>query len=57
MAAWRDPQHSTHSLHQLVSQRVYQLVGGDEEANDSKQRRPDPLYQLACGRLPLAGEA
>jgi hypothetical protein len=51
---WRDPQKITHSLHQLISQRVYQLVGGYEDANDSNQLRHDPIYKLACGRLPLA---
>ncbi len=50
---WRDPKKITHSLEQLVSQRVYQLVGGYEDANDSNQLRHDPIYKLACGRLPL----
>lgn len=51
---WRDPHKITHSLYQLVSQRVYQLVGGYEDANDSNQLRHDPIYKIACGRLPLA---
>lgn len=50
---WRDPSRITHSLYQLVSQRVYQLVGGYEDANDSNQLRHDPIYKLACGRLPV----
>lgn len=54
--AWRDPNKITHSLHQLVSQRVYQLVGGYEDANDSNQLRHDPIYKIACGRLPLADQ-
>jgi hypothetical protein len=41
-------------LHQLVSQRVYQLVGGYEDANDSNHLRHDPIYKLACERLPVA---
>lgn len=53
---WRDSNKITHSLYQLVSQRVYQLVGGYEDANDSNQLRHDPIYKLACGRLPLAHE-
>lgn len=53
---WRDTNKITHSLHQLVSQRVYQLVGGYEDANDSNQLRYDPIYKIACGRLPLADE-
>ena len=51
---WRDVSKITHSLEQLVSQRVYQLVGGD--ANDSTVLRHDPIYKIACGRLPLARE-
>jgi hypothetical protein len=50
---WRDPKKITHSLEQLVSQRVYQLVGGYEDANDSNRLRHDPIYKLACARLPL----
>jgi hypothetical protein len=53
---WRDPNKITHSLHQLVSQRVYQLVGGYEDANDSNQLRHDPIYKIACHRLPLPNE-
>jgi hypothetical protein len=51
---WRDPNKITHSLHQLVSQRVYQLVGGYEDANDSNQLRHDPIYKIACERVPVA---
>jgi hypothetical protein len=50
---WRDPHKITHSLPQLVSQRVYQIVGGYEDANDSNYLRHDPIYKLACERLPL----
>jgi Transposase DDE domain group 1 len=53
---WRDPAKVTHSLGQLVSQRVYQLIGGYEDANDSTTLRHDPIYKIACGRLPEAGQ-
>ncbi len=53
---WRDPNKITHSLKQLVSQRVYQLVGGYEDANDSNRLRHDPIYKIACQRLPVAGQ-
>lgn len=53
---WRDPAKITHSLRQLVSQRVYQLIGGYEDANDSNTLRHDPIYKIACGRLPEAGQ-
>ncbi len=39
-----------------MSQRVYQLIGEYEDANDSNQLRHDPIYKIACDRLPLAGE-
>lgn len=51
---WREPNKITHSLEQLISQRVYQLVGGYEDANDSNRLRHDPIYKIACQRLPIA---
>lgn len=51
---WRDPNKITHSLNQLVSQRVYQLVGGYEDANDSNFLRHDPIFKIACERLPIS---
>jgi hypothetical protein len=53
---WRDPHKTTRSLPQLVSQRVYQIVGGYEDANDSNELRHDPIYKLACDRLPFANQ-
>ena len=53
---WRDRDKLRHSLTDLVSQRVYQLVGGYEDANDSNQLRHDPIYKLVCDRLPEVGE-
>lgn len=53
---WRDPAKITHTLEQLVSQRVYQIIGGYEDANDSDRLRHDPIYKLACGRLPEPGQ-
>lgn len=50
---WRDPAKITHTLPQLVSQRVYQLIGGYEDANDSDSLRHDPIVKLACERLPI----
>jgi len=53
---WRAPAKVTHSLEQLVQQRVYQIISGYEDANDSNDLRHDPIYKIACGRLPAAGE-
>jgi hypothetical protein len=38
----------------LVSQRAYQLIGGYEDANNSNFLRHDPIYKIACERLPIA---
>lgn len=56
IAEWRDPSKLVHPLIDLVSQRVYQIVGGYEDANDSNQMRHDPIYKIACDRLPVVGE-
>ena len=52
ISEWRDAEKLIHPLTHLVSQRVYQLVGGYEDANDSNQLRHDPIYKIACERLP-----
>lgn len=36
---WRDLNKIRHSLHQLLRQRVYQLVGGYEDTNDIALRK------------------
>lgn len=33
---------------------MYQLIGGYEDANDSNLLRHDPIYKIACERLPIA---
>ena len=53
---WREPAKVVHPLLDLVSQRVYQIVGGYEDANDSTQLRHDPIYKIACDRLPELGK-
>ncbi|MEM8639094.1 MAG: IS1380 family transposase [Cyanobacteria bacterium P01_G01_bin.54] len=53
---WRDPKKIQHPLEKLVSQRIYQLVGGYEDADDSDQLRHDPIYKIACGQIPKVGE-
>jgi len=35
---------------------VYQIGGGYEDANDSNHLRYDPVYKIACGRLPKTWE-
>ena len=56
IAEWRDPLRLTHPLRHLISQRVYQLVCGYEDANDSDAMRHDPLFKIACDRVPQPGD-
>jgi hypothetical protein len=43
-----------HSLEALVRQRVFQIACGYEDQNDATTLRADPLFKLACGRLPAS---
>jgi hypothetical protein len=43
-----------HSLERLVRQRVFQIACGYEDQDDADTLRTDPLFKLACGRLPLS---
>ncbi len=52
----RDPSKIKHTMNQLVSQRIYQIAGGYEDANDSNYLRHDPILKIACERVPVMGE-
>jgi Transposase DDE domain group 1 len=52
----RDQAKVKHSWNQLISQRVYQIAAGYEDANDSNYLRHDPIFKLACERVPISGE-
>ena len=52
----RDPSKIKHTLSQLVSQRIYQIAGGYENTNDSNYLRHDPIFKIACERVPRPGE-
>lgn len=49
----RDPRYITHSMHDLLTQRVFQIASGYEDGNDANALRHDPLFKLAAGRAPL----
>lgn len=51
----RHPSYVTHSLTDLLRQRVFQIACGYEDANDCDTLRGDPAFKLACGRLPETG--
>src|ERR671933_1159836 len=43
-----------HSQERLVRQRVFQIACGYEDQDDADTLRTDPLFKLACGRLPAS---
>ena len=52
----RDRRYITHSMRDLLTQRVFQLASGYEDGNDANALRHDPLFKLAAGRAPLAAD-
>lgn len=52
----RHKSYVSHSVAELVHQRVFQIACGYEDANDCDALRSDPGLKVACGRLPLEGE-
>ena len=49
----RDPVLVTHSVQEMVAQRVYGLALGYEDVNDHEQLRRDPLMKLLAGKRKL----
>jgi len=52
----RDPRYTDHSSEEMLSQRVFQIACGDDDADDGDVLRHDPAFKAACGRLPIEGE-
>jgi hypothetical protein len=50
----RHPGYISHSLVDLITQRVFQIASGYEDANDSDDLRNDPIMKMACNKLPLS---
>jgi hypothetical protein len=53
----RAPDRVTHSLRDLIAQRLYGLCCGYEDLNDHDQLRHDPLMQTAVGRADELGSS
>ena len=57
----RNPVLVTHSVAEMVAQRVYGLALGYEDLNDHEQLRQDPLLHVLAGKPkmdePLAGKS
>ncbi len=52
----RHKSYVSHSVSDLVHQRVFQIACGYEDANDCDALKSDPGFKAACGRLPVAGQ-
>lgn len=51
----RDPTRIVHSQLDMLRQRIYGLVLGYEDCNDSARIAHDPAVKLAVGRGPTSG--
>ena len=49
----RHASYITHSMHDLLTQRIFQIASGYEDGNDANTLRHDPLFKLSAGRAPL----
>jgi hypothetical protein len=52
----RDARYTDHSYEEMLSQRIFQIACGYDDANDCTTLRHDPAIKVACGRLPILGE-
>ena len=53
IADTRDQRYITHTMHDLLSQRVFQLASGYADGNDADTLRRDPMFKLAANKAPL----
>jgi len=53
----RDPSRVTHTLTDLVAQRVFGLACGYADANDADRLADDPIQKLLLDRHPITGTA
>src|SRR4030095_10677701 len=51
----RDPRRVKFTQQDLLTQRVFQIAAGYEDANDSNTLRDDPIFKLLLDRLPETG--
>lgn len=51
----RHPSYIHHSLEQLLTQRIFQIAAGYEDADDCDSLRTDDIFKLCSGKLPSDG--
>jgi hypothetical protein len=48
----RNPSYVRHSYHEMITQRVFQIAAGYEDADDCDSLKSDNILKLCSGRLP-----
>jgi len=51
----RDPSQISHSIADILRERVFAIACGYPDGNDLDTLRADPAFKMACGRLPDSG--
>jgi hypothetical protein len=51
----RDPAQITHSMADMLRERIFAIACGYPDGNDLNSLREDPAFKMACGRLPESG--
>jgi hypothetical protein len=51
----RDPAQITHSMADMLRERIFAIACGYPDANDLDDLRKDAAFKMACGRLPESG--
>ncbi|MBC7813897.1 MAG: IS1380 family transposase [Burkholderiales bacterium] len=52
----RHPGYITHTMHDLIKQRSYQIACGYEDGNDCNTLRHDPVFQIGVGHKPFGAD-
>ena len=53
---WRTPELIVHSIKEMVTQRVFQIAAGYEDADDCDALRHDSMLKMCSGILPKGGD-
>jgi hypothetical protein len=51
----RDPSQISHSIADILRERIFAIACGYPDGNDLDTLRADPAFKMACGRLPDSG--
>ena len=51
----RDPAQVSHSIADILRERIFAIACGYPDCNDLDTLRADPAFKMACGRLPQSG--